>query len=86
MPCWRLKAVNETLEARVMGRTDALREKMEELQVLNRVMLGREDRVLELKEEVRQLRSELSKWDSKNPPKKIISTILNEKQALFRLL
>ena len=51
-----LKTFNETLEGRVQKRTEELANKIRELEWLNTVMLGREERVLELKEELRRLK------------------------------
>ena len=45
--------------------------KVEELETLNKVMLGREKRILELKEEIRQLRAEIQ---IKNPKKEILDS------------
>jgi PAS domain S-box-containing protein len=59
-----LEQSNRTLEVRVAERTNALQEKVKELQQLNAVMLGREERVLELKEELRLLREQLLKGTS----------------------
>jgi DNA-binding NtrC family response regulator len=42
----------------------ALQTKVEELEKMNRIMLGREERILELKEELAQLRAEMGKWTS----------------------
>ncbi len=49
-----LKRFNETLEEGVRHRTKELANKIQELEWLNMVMMGREDRILELKEQLRE--------------------------------
>jgi PAS domain S-box-containing protein len=48
---------NETLEDRVKERTEELANKIKELEWLNTVMMGREERILELKERLRSIES-----------------------------
>jgi PAS domain S-box-containing protein len=50
-----LYALNETLERRVKERTEELEAKIRELEWLNEVMMGREERIWELKEHLRGL-------------------------------
>ena len=52
-----LRAVNQALEA-----------KMKQLELLNRAMMGREDRILELKNEVRLLQAQLAARQPQAPP------------------
>ena len=58
-----LREAIQHLETRVAERTDAVQQtnqhlatKLREVEVLNRIMMDREDRILELKEEIRRLR------------------------------
>ncbi len=49
-----LKSFNETLEEGVRKRTKELANKIQELEWLNMVMMGREERILELKDQLRE--------------------------------
>ena len=49
----QMQELNETLEDRVRKRTEELGNKIRELEWLNTVMMGREERILELKEQLR---------------------------------
>ncbi len=51
-----LKTLNETLEHRVRQRTEELEAKVKELEQLNEIMMNREERILDLKEEIRALK------------------------------
>jgi len=56
-----LKELSASLEEQVAERTSSLREKIEELERFNRLTVGRELKMIELKEEIKRLESELKK-------------------------
>jgi len=56
-----LKDLAESLEGQVKQRTKELQEKMEELGKFNKLAVGRELKMIELKEEIKKLKEELEK-------------------------
>jgi PAS domain S-box-containing protein len=56
-----LKKANSELEDRVAARTAELQEKIDQLELLNRVMMDREERIIELKKQVKDLKKLLEK-------------------------
>jgi hypothetical protein len=60
-----LKELSASLEEQVAERTSSLREKIEELERFNKLTVGRELKMISLKEEIEQLRQELKKNKSK---------------------
>jgi len=60
-----LKELSASLEEQVAERTSSLREKIEELERFNRLTVGRELKMISLKEEIGQLRQELKIIKSK---------------------
>jgi len=57
-----LKDLAESLEKQVEERTKELQEKMEELEKFNRLAVGRELKMIGLKEEIQKLKEELEKY------------------------
>jgi len=57
-----LRELSESLEEQVAERTSSLREKIEELERFNRLTVGRELKMIELKEEIKKLEAELQKY------------------------
>jgi gas vesicle protein len=55
-----LRELSESLEEQVKERTKKLQEKMEELEIFNKLAVGRELKMMELKNEIRQLRKQLN--------------------------
>jgi hypothetical protein len=55
-----LQQAHDSLELKVRERTEELNQKVEELKKFSKVALGRELRIIELKEEVKRLKDELS--------------------------
>lgn len=53
------KKFREELELQVVERTKELQEKIEELEKMNRLAVGRELKMIELKEEIKQLKNQL---------------------------
>ena len=56
-----LRAARDNLEQTVQQRTQELQEKLAEVETLNRVTLGREERVIALKQEVNELSRRLGR-------------------------
>ena len=56
-----LKKLQEEMEAKIEERTKELREKIEELEKINRLTVGRELKMIGLKEEIKELKEELEK-------------------------
>jgi hypothetical protein len=56
-----LQEAHDSLELKVRERTEELNKKVEELKKFTKVALGRELRIVELKEEVKKLKDELSR-------------------------
>ena len=54
-----LKELAESLEEQVKGRTKELQEKMKELERFNRLAVGRELKMIELKKEIERLKKEI---------------------------
>ncbi|HTY40187.1 MAG TPA: hypothetical protein VMC43_03820, partial [Candidatus Paceibacterota bacterium] len=59
-----LRDYNKTLEAQVAERTEKLRAQNDELTRLNRLMTGREVKMVELKKEIKNLKGRLGEPDS----------------------
>jgi hypothetical protein len=57
-----LRELAESLDRQVKERTKELQEKMEELEKFNRLAVGRELKMIELKEEIKKLKEELEKY------------------------
>jgi len=57
-----LKELAEGLDEQVKQRTKELQEKMEELERFNKLAIGRELKMIELKEEIKELKEELEKY------------------------
>jgi len=57
-----LKEFQEKLEEKVKERTKELQERVEELERLHRLTVGRELKMMELKEEIKKLNTELEKY------------------------
>ena len=55
-----LQEAHDSLELKVRERTEELNEKVEELKKFSKVSLGRELRIIELKNEIKRLKNELS--------------------------
>ncbi len=56
-----LRGLADELEERIKERTDELEEKVEELEKINRLMVGREIKMIELKEKLEKLENKLKK-------------------------
>ncbi len=56
-----LKELTQSLEEKVQERTKALQEKMEELEKFNKIAIGRELKMIELKKEIARLKKESEK-------------------------
>ena len=65
-----LKELAESLEEQVKGRTKELQEKMKELERFNRLAVGRELKMIELKKEIAKLQKELGKFENTKKPNK----------------
>ncbi len=61
-----IKKFREKLEEKVRGRTEELREKIEELEKFQKMAMGRELKMVELKEEIEKLKKELEKGRVEN--------------------
>jgi len=61
-----IKKFREKLEEKVRGRTEELREKIEELERFQKMTMGRELKMVELKEEIEKLKKELEKGKVEN--------------------
>jgi len=59
------KKLQQSLEERVRERTKDLQEKIEELEKTNKLMIGRELRMMELKEKIKKLEEELRRLKKK---------------------
>lgn len=57
-----LRELNEALEEEVKKRTKELRQRVEELEKFHNLTVGREMKMLELKEEIERLKEELKKY------------------------
>lgn len=61
-----LQEYSQKLEDRVSERTEQLADQVRELEILNKNMVGREIKMLDLKKEIRILKKKLDSNDSKN--------------------
>lgn len=66
----KLKQLYSTLEEKVHDKTKELAEKLDELEKLNKLMVGRELRMIELKKEIKKLKGEDQETSSKTKSKK----------------
>jgi methyl-accepting chemotaxis protein len=57
-----LQSLNKSLEGKVNKRTEELQTRVTELEKFHRLTMGRENRMIELKEEIKQLKEELEKY------------------------
>jgi methyl-accepting chemotaxis protein len=57
-----LEELNKGLEGKIQDRTKELQNRVTELEKFHRLTMGRENRMIELKEEIRQLKEELEKY------------------------
>lgn len=56
-----IKALQENLEKKVHQRTEELRERVDELEEFRKATIGREMRIIELKEKIKELENQLKK-------------------------
>jgi len=61
-----LKKTNAYLEDKIKEKTQELEEKIEELEKFNRLAIGREINMIDLKEENRELKKQLEKYIDNN--------------------
>jgi PAS domain S-box-containing protein len=59
------KKFQERLKKEIAEKTEELREKINELEKMNKIMVGRELKMIELKEEIERLKKELEKYKEK---------------------
>ena len=57
-----LKELSESLEKQVVKRTEQLQEKIQELERFNKLSVGRELKMVSLKEEIKGLKKELERY------------------------
>jgi len=57
-----LEELNQNLEEQVKERTKELQKKVESLDKMNKLMIGRELKMVELKKEIKELKEELEKY------------------------
>ncbi|MEA2092821.1 MAG: HAMP domain-containing protein [Patescibacteria group bacterium] len=57
-----LEELNKGLEGKIQDRTKELQNRITELEKFHRLTMGRENRMIELKEEIKQLKEELEKY------------------------
>jgi C4-dicarboxylate-specific signal transduction histidine kinase len=57
-----LQSLADTLDIQVKEKTQALEEKIEELEKFNKLAIGRELKMIDLKEENKELKKELKKY------------------------
>ncbi len=57
-----LEEVNKTLEGKVSERTKELQNRIDELEKFHRLTMGRENKMIEQKEEIKRLKEELEKY------------------------
>jgi methyl-accepting chemotaxis protein len=57
-----LEELNKGLEGKIQDRTKELQNRVTELEKFHRLTMGRENRMIELKEEIKQLKEELEKY------------------------
>lgn len=65
-----LEELADSLDGQVKKRTKELEEKIKDLEKIKRLSIGRELKMIELKKEIKSLKKEIKKIDSKNEKRK----------------
>ena len=63
----RIKKYRESLEEQVKERTKELREKIWELEKFQKIAVGRELKMVELKEEIKKIKEDSKGYEKRNP-------------------